>query len=240
MKFLSFLALLVALAFYIVWPGYSGYEIKTALESKDGGRLSAKIDFPSLRASLRPAVAVKVEKLLAEGLRKAGPASGPLTDELKARLMPRIIDGVLAVLVTPETLIRIHADGANLKDAIDAIVAERVNQSDALGGLLSGDPGAGGGSALGKLAEKIGLDPGKALGGLLGKKEAEKPQPTAAKVEKPGPGYSIENIKRFGLNGPLGLALGVAKDPTAREADLTAEMSFIDGDWKLTGLVPRL
>ena len=37
--------------------------------------------------------------------------------------MPGIIDAVLAVLVTPETLIRIHSDGTNLKDVIDGLVS---------------------------------------------------------------------------------------------------------------------
>ncbi len=35
-------------------------------------------------------------------------------------------------------------------------------------------------------------------------------------------------------------SVGVAKDPGARRPDLTAEMSFIDGDWKLTGLIPNI
>ncbi len=95
------------------WPAYSGYEIKTSLDAHDAARLAAKIDFPSVRASLRPAVAAKVEKTLtADAASKAGPARAPMTDDLRAKLMPRIIDAVLAVLVTPETLIRIHPSRA--------------------------------------------------------------------------------------------------------------------------------
>jgi hypothetical protein len=245
MKSLGSLAFLGLMAFYIAWPAYSGYEIKAALDARNAERLSAKVDFPSLRASLRPAVAVKVEKMLVETLRQAGPSRGPLTDELRAQLMPPIIDGVLAVLVTPETLIRIHAEGATMKDAIDMIVAERAGEGVGIAGLLSKDAGAGASestlSKIGKAVEKIGLDPNKALGGLFSKKEAPQPQATPPTTDhRAGPAYGLENIKRFGLNGPLGVAVGLAQDPRAREPDLTAEMSFVGGDWKLTGLVPKI
>jgi len=250
MKSLGSLLFLAAIAFYIAWPAYSGYEIKTSLDAKDAERLSAKIDFPSIRVSLRPAVATKVEKTLTAALKKAGPGSGPLTDELRAKLMPGIIDAVLAVLVTPETLIRIHSDGTNLKDVIDGIVAERAMMSGGLGDLIVTSPGSsgseGGFGDLSKIAEKLGIDPGKALGGLTGKKEAGQPapapvaEPVAAGPQQMALGYGPQNVKRFGLNGPLSVVVGVAKDPKAREADLTAEMSFVDGDWKLTGLVPKI
>jgi hypothetical protein len=252
MKSLGTLLFIAALAFYVAWPVYSGYEIKTSLDAKDAARLSAKIDFPSVRASLRPAVAAKVEKTLTAALKKAGPSSGPLTDSLRAKLMPGIIDSVLAVLVTPETLIRIHSDGTNLKDVIDGIVAERAMLSGSLGDLIVAAPGAGGSEgglgSLGKIAEKLGIDPGKALGGLGSKKEVEAAPVSEPAAQGPGQmgtgqmalGYGPANIKRFGLDGPLSVAVGVAKDPMAREADLTAEMSFIDGDWKLTALVPKI
>ncbi len=250
-KLLSSLLFLAAIAFYVAWPAYSGYEIKTSLDAKDAARLSAKIDFPAVRASLRPAVAAKVEQTLTAALKKAGPGAGPMTDELRAKLMPGIIDAVLAVVVTPETLIRIHSDGTNLKDVIDGIVAERAALSGSLGDLIVAAPGAsgdeGGFGNLGKIAEKLGIDPSKALGGLTGKKEAGEAPPVAppAATMEAGPkkmalGYGPENIKRLGLNGPLSVVVGVAKDPKAREADLTAEMSFVDGDWKLTGLAPNI
>lgn len=249
MKSLGTLLFVAALAFYVAWPVYSGYEIKTSLDARDAERLSAKIDFPSLRASLRPAVATKVEKTLTAALKKAGPGSGPLTDELRAKLMPGIIDAVLAVLVTPEMLIRVHSDGTNLKDVIDGIVAERAMMSGGLGDLIVASPGASGSEGglgnLGKIAEKLGIDPGKALGGLAGKKQepesaASKTEPISTGTQQMALGYGPENVKRFGLNGPLSVVVGVAKDPKARDADLTAEMSFVNGDWKLTGLVPKI
>jgi hypothetical protein len=157
--------------------------------------------------------------------------------------MPRLIDAVLNVLVTPEQLIRIHSQGANLKEAIDVIVAERAGDPTALGGLLArGSTGSDGAlGSLGEVAESFGVDPGKILGGLGSKKEPQTPTtPADSRGKGEVPAYGIGNVKHFGLNGPLGIAVGIAKDPMAREADLTAEMRFMDGDWKLSGLVPRL
>ncbi len=39
-KWLSFLTLLAGLAFYVCWPAYSGYEIKTSLDTHDATRLA--------------------------------------------------------------------------------------------------------------------------------------------------------------------------------------------------------
>lgn len=240
------------LSFYVAWPAYSGYQIRGALEERDAAALSAKVDFASVRASLRPAVATKVEQEMARVLRKAGPAGGLLTDEIKARYMPQIVDAVLTVLVTPEMLIRIHAQGKNIKEAIEGLVAEKAQQPETLSELIGvpggagGAGGAGGGfGKLGEMAEKLGIDPGKVIGGFGTKKAAEpETKPAAEPQELAGSNgkrrYGLDNIKHFGLNGPLGLAVGVARDPNARKPDVTAEMTFVDGTWKLTGLVPGI
>ena len=52
--------------------------------------------------------------------------------------------------------------------------------------------------------------------------------------------YGLANLKRFAFAGPLGFDVGVAKDPTASEPDLTAGMNFTGLDWKLTRIVPRI
>ncbi len=246
MKTLSFLAFLAGLVFYVCWPAYSGYEIKTSLNTHDASRLAAKVDFPSVRQSLRPAVTAKVEKVLAETLRNAGPARATLTEDLKARLVPRVVDAVLAGLVTPDMLIRVHEQGGNLKDAIDSIVAERALTADGIGGLIAGlqvgeGVEAGDNVELGSLkqiAEKLGVDPNAALGGVFGKKAEAPPPPKPAELKMSVPRYGLENIKRFGVTGLLRVSVAVARDPRARKPDLTAEMGFIDGDWKLTALVP--
>lgn len=251
MKRLTSLLSLVALAFYVAWPAYAGLTIKGALEAKDAELLSSKVDFASVRESMRPAVTARVETVIANALKKLGGVTGPLVDEIKARAAPKIVEGALNIIVKPETLIKIHAEGGRLKDAVEKVVADEVKTSAAgggLGGLLGGGgaaPGGNNGSGgllekLGQAAEKLGIDPGKALGGLLDKKETDgASEPATLKSGSP-PKYGIGNIKHAALNGPLGVSLGIARDAAAKDADVTVEMSFTGTDWKLTGLVPRL
>jgi hypothetical protein len=245
-KSLGSVGLLAALAFYVGWPLYSGYEIKTALDRSDAPGLTTRIDFDRVRVSLRPAVAAKVDKAVSDMLAKAGTAGGALGDKLKAQIMPRIVDGVLATLVTPEMLIRIHASGSTLKEALDGLVADRASKSEGLGGFLITSPGeSGSGNKLDEIAGKFGIDTKKVFGGVASD-SAPPPAPAPEDVlaakggGKPKPQYGIGNIKQFSLSGPLGLTVAVARDPAARKPDLTAEMTFIDGGWKLTGLVPTL
>ncbi len=163
--------------------------------------------------------------------------------------MPRVVDAVLGNLVTPEMLIRVHEQGGNLKQAIDSIVAERALTTDGLGGLISGlqigenvqvgdNVDAGSLGSLKEIAEKLGVDPNAALGGPLGKQDAA-PPPSAVPVELKmrAPRYGFGNIKNFAVSGPLNVTVAVARDPSAKKPDLTAEMGFVGGDWKLTGLV---
>lgn len=243
MRSLGTIGFLAVLAFYVAWPAFSGYEIKSSLDGHNVEGLNAYIDFPSVRASLKPAVAVKVDKVLTDALRKAGAGGGALTDQLKARVMPPIVDGVLANLVTPEMMIRIHASGKSLKEAVDGLVAERAAGSGVGGGLtiVSGDTSPGAQSRLEEIAGALGIDANKAFGGLVGKKAAETDTaavpPLPAKGDgKSKPQYGLGNIKHFSLSGPFGLSVGVARDAAARKPDVTADLSFVGGMWKLTGL----
>ena len=240
---LGTLGFAAALAFYVAWPLYAGYEIKSSLDTQNVEGLNAKIDFPSVRVSLRPAVAEKVDKIVTDALRRAGTAGGALTDQLKGQVMPRIVDGVLATLVTPEMLIRIHASGKSFKEALDGMVLERASQQQGLGGfmIVPQDQQGGTKSKLEEMAGKLGIDTSKVFGGAVGKEVAmsEPAEPLPAKSREK-PKYGIGNIKNFSFNGPLGLSVGVSRDAAARKPELTADLSFVDGSWKLTGLVPEL
>ncbi|HML42435.1 MAG: DUF2939 domain-containing protein [Hyphomicrobium zavarzinii] len=248
MRSLGSIGFIAVLAFYVAWPLYAGYEIKSSLEGHNVEGLVARIDFPSVRASLRPAVAAKVDKVITDTLHKAGTAGGALSDQLKARVMPRIVDGVLASLVTPEMLIRIHASGKTFKEALDSLVMDRASRADGLGGFLivSEDQSGGGRSRLDEIAGKLGIDTHKVLGGADAKATDVQPQPGAEIEVLPAlnesrarPKYGLGNIKHFSLTGPLGLSVGVARDATASKAEITAELSFVNGSWMLTGLVPQ-
>jgi hypothetical protein len=242
MKSLGSVGFAAAVAFYLLWPMYSGYEIKSALDTQNVEGLTARVDFASVRVSLQPAVTAKVEKVVDDALRRAGPAGGALAESLKVKAVPRIVDGVLAALVTPEMMIRIHASGKSLKEALDGMVLERAAQTQGLGGfmIVPQDQPGGKRGALDEIASSYGIDVGKVLGG--GAAEAAKPETTAALPAKSAdkPKYGLGNIKHFSFNGPLGLSVGIARDATAKKPELEADMTFVDGAWKLTGLTPAL
>ena len=251
MKRLLTLLLLLLAGFYVGWPAYSGYEIKTALEAKDAATLSSKIDFESVKASLRPAATVEAEQSLTESVEKSGVAAGILSAEIARKVLPALVDASLNSLVTPENIIRIYSDGRAVKDTLARIVREQIGKSGGLAGLgaLIGKPAPGGEAKTGAFSGAIDAV-GKATGIDLGKvvtktapvrtvTEPASDPASAASSEKPK-GYGIGNIKHFGLAGPLSVELGVAKDAGATEPDVTAEMTFRGTDWILTGLRPRV
>ncbi len=253
------LAVLAALGFWVAWPAYSGFQINSALKAGDSAALGRKIDFDSLRASLRPAVSAEAGKRLDEAMARQGAGGAALAADIKSQLLPKVVDGALVNLVTAENILRVYREGGAAKDAIARIVAEQMGKSGGgIGSLLGGLSGGAGGDAgkLGDLAKGLGgagsaggLDK---LGGLFGGKKSPvrdvtnepapptpgTPAPAATAPHAP-PSYGLGNIKGFGFDGPLRMRAGVAKDPAAAVADVTAELSFTGTDWKLTGLVPR-
>ena len=57
---------------------------------------------------------------------------------------------------------------------------------------------------------------------------------------KPGQGFGLANVKHFSFLGPLAFEIGVAKEATATDSDVITEMRFVDGDWRVTGVRPKL
>jgi Protein of unknown function (DUF2939) len=237
--------LLLVAGFYVAWPAYTGYRIKTALETSDPGLLAAKIDFDQVRTSLRPAVTAEVTKAAAAGVQAGGAANAELLQQMTAKLLPTVVDKVLAETVTPETLLRVYKDGGDLKATLTKIMSEKTG-----GGLGSPSgaaaPGAGGlGDLVGAAARSAGIDPGKALGGLFGKKDSAPAEPAATQpapatpAAPSGKGVSLANIKSFGFSGPLSFYVGVAKDPASAVPDVTADMAFTGGDWKIVAVRPK-
>lgn len=258
MKRLISLIIILGIGFYIGWPAWSGYQIKSALDAGNADTLRQKIDFVSVRQSLRPAATHHAEKMMNDALQTSNsPVATVLDDDTKATLLPNIVDATLDRVVTPENLIRIASQGGDVKDAVAKIVKEQMSGS--LGGLSAlsnlpkvriGDEDGQDGTELdigglvgGIVGAATGNDQG--LGGLLGgvgapKKQAEvqpvAPPPAKKKTKKK---FGLDNIKSVGFAGPLGLQVGVAQDPKAKKPDLTAEMGFRDMDWKLVALRPR-
>jgi hypothetical protein len=219
-KLLAFIVVVALLGFYVAWPAWSGYRIHRALEGKDAAALAAKIDFPAVRASLRPAVTAEMERL-------GGPATAQM---LKQSLGARLVDSMLDGLVTPQAFVEVYSRRGEIKE----VMAERMGRSGSAGGGAGGLqlpgvirlPGVGGGGGGGpvRTIEQDGArvaDKGAAAGGD-GKAK-----------------FSYANIKSFRPGGLASWVVGVGKDPAASEPDLVATMSFTGSDWKVTSLAPR-
>ena len=77
-----------------------------------------------------------------------------------------------------------------------------------------------------------------------GKDSAEAPAPATpeAKTEaqRQERRLSSANIRSYSLKGPLTIAVGLARDPKATAPDLTVDLAFTGGDWRVVGLTPRL
>lgn len=222
MKRMLLLALLAIFVFYIGWPAFSAFQIRQGLAAADQARLASKIDFDQVRVSLRPAVEREADSAFNAAIEKVGPTVGQIAVKLKERALPAVVDRVLAILVTPDGVVRIVRDGGNLARSIKRMVNEQTENSGALGGALGG--------IFGKKTDGAAAMPAEAAG----KDAAERDAKWAAR-----PRYGIANIKRLGFDGPLGISIGVAKDTAATEPDLTAHLAFTGFDWKLVGLTPR-
>jgi Protein of unknown function (DUF2939) len=250
MKKIIALLVLALLGFYVAWPAWSGYRLATALGDGNEALLAAKVDFPAVRESLRPTVTTEVEKNIQK---QAGQGLGNLlSGDFKAQLVPKMVDLVLEKVVTPGNVIRIAKEGGNVAGSVEKILMEEMNKAGGIPGLPKLP---GGGSGSGGLSLPGGM--GGALGGLgaagsqLGipgfpggsQPKATAPPPAAATPTATGnqkPSYGLANVKSFGLDGPLGYRVAVAKDPAGTKPDVTAGMRFTGFDWKLTSLVPNL
>jgi hypothetical protein len=228
-------AVLLLLGFYVAWPAWSGYAIRSALQNKDAPALAAKVDFESVQASMRPVVTQKVLEGYDRYQTQLGPTGGLVLGQLKKDTVPRIVEASLKSLLTPEMIVRIASEAGPIKEAIDRIMREQMARAVPGGEITNASGDTGGGP----------LRPG--LGGLLGKAlkggdQTAKPAPAAEPVPAAKPianKFSLTNIKSFAFTSPLSFQVGVAKDPATPDADVTVQMSFIGGDWKVTGLVPR-
>ncbi|MDZ4843250.1 MAG: DUF2939 domain-containing protein [Hyphomicrobium aestuarii] len=252
------LALLILglVAFYVAWPAWSGYQIKTALDAGDAAGLARKIDFDRVRSSLRPAVTAEVEKSLGAAIAASGQPP-EVVAKVKADATPKLVDTALNGIVTPESVVRLYRERANLRTVVARIVAEKLASREGLAALgsLAGAMSPGKVDTgniigqLGKLAEQSGVDPGKILDGLFGKKDggAGSVGTTTSGSGAGGTGsgaadsggITIDNIKSFAMVGFTGYAIGIAKDKAATRPDITAELAFTGSDWQLVALTPN-
>ena len=241
MKRLIATALFLLVGFYVAWPAWSGYQIREALQARDPKKLGAKVDFDSVRVSLHPVVTQKVSDGFDRYQSQAGPTAGLILGQLKKDVIPKIVETSLVALLTPETIIRIASEAGPLKESFERIMREQMGRT-----IPGGVANVGGDTSQASNGGQSGM--GGMFGRVLGNRAAAGNQPGAAEpkageAEPPTQptkrAYSYANIKSFAPNGPLSFRVGVAKDPATPDADITVEMSFTGGDWRVTGLVPR-
>jgi len=79
-------------------------------------------------------------------------------------------------------------------------------------------------------------------GDISGRVRAASPviRTLASEEQAAAPSYGLGNVKSFAMLGLVRFEIGIAKYASAKEADLTAELSFTGTDWKLTAVRPRL
>ena len=261
MKRLIALAVLVLLLFYVAWPGWTGYQIATAIKAKDEATLDRKISFPDVRQSLKPAATQKVGEFYEQLKQQVGPLGATIANSIKSDVGATIADTALKTLVTPANLIRVVNEGGSLKQNAERILQEQISKTGGLPGIggLGGNParGAAGGGGMqlpggvrlpgglgemaGQIGGKMGIDT-KQIPGLGGgaKPEARPAPATGTPPAGEAPAFGLSNIKRFGFLGPLAFEIGVAKDAKAAESDVLVEMRFVGGDWRVVGVKPKI
>jgi hypothetical protein len=219
MRLLTGLVIVLAGLFYVAWPAWSAYQLKIALESGDAAGVERGIDFPAVRESLRPVVTAGIEQNLKEAT-KGTPGSDLVIEKMSKETLPKLVDASLDTLLTPESLIRLHAEGKSLRDFIKSL---KAGQPDLVGQV--------GGFVRDLFGEKAVADAPASGGG-----EGAAVAPLVPENRRLGLG----NIKSVGLDGPLAISIGLARDAKSPEADLTATMSFDGTGWRMTRLVPKI
>ena len=182
------------LIFYIAWPAWSGYRIYNALERNDIATLERKIDFPSVRESLKPAITSDVDRRLARI--PAEVVDQQRDGRLKQQIGPRLVDAALNKIVTAQSIASLYTWRGDISRVLKDVKEIREIEAPAGGGNIAG---------------------------------------TSA-TSSP---LRLSNIKRFAFTGPTSFEIGIAKDTSGSDPDLTAQIEFRDMDWKLTGLIPK-
>jgi hypothetical protein len=133
MRELLFLLLGLLLVFYVAWPAWSIYQIYDALEKNDATTLERKIDFPSVRESLKPAIRALVDRRLD---RTTGDAAG--------QPRPQLLETVLNKIVTPQGIATLYAWRGDISQVLKDIkeIREIGSATDEAGTAGSVKPSA--------------------------------------------------------------------------------------------------
>jgi Protein of unknown function (DUF2939) len=92
----AFLALL-----FLAWPLWSAWQLHRAVKTRDVAALETRVDWPTLRANMKPRITQAIEDNAAAG--------GSITGALKRAISGVVADKGVDLLVTPQTLGRLLA-----------------------------------------------------------------------------------------------------------------------------------
>jgi len=197
--------------FYVAWPAWNARQIRNAIEANDPAALERSIDFVSVRARAKPLVADQMQRTLDDLRQKAGPIGAAIAGQLKESLGGRIADAAIDRILTPENVVRFVRQGKDLRRVWKEVAGE-------VGTRRPESPGSEGEPAR----------PSTPAPGL--------PEGRDAPPRK----FTRANIKSYRITGPLTLEVGIARDASAVEPDVVAELAFTGTGWMVVGLVPRL
>ncbi len=243
----KYIALLVvaALGFYVAWPAWSAYRIATALSQEDEAALASKVDFIQVRESLRPTAVALIGKQMDKQSGALGSLGQVLGGDLKAQMLGKVADQVLALVVTPGAAIRIARDGGDVAGAFEK--AMRKAAPAAVPSTGDGNAASGGlGGVFGQAAAAVGVARSSGIGAttpdvtapVTAQPAATAPSASANPAAKRA--FGLGNVKGLSLAGPLGFDIAVARDVAQSKPDATIGMAFTGGDWKLTRVVPNM
>jgi hypothetical protein len=221
MKRLLPLVLLLGIGFYVAWPLWSLHRIAEAIRADDETTLASKIDFPSVRASLRPMLTEEVTKRYEQLQSGSSSLRALLATQMKSDVLPRLVDAALDAVVTPANVLHIARNREALKVAMQRALEDQI----ILGGFGRRAPKTGTGSS----EEQSGgaLTPPAAAAGT-----------TRHAGASPSLRYGLSNIKSFAITSPVDFEIGINRNASAPDAELKARLAFTSYDWKVVGLVP--
>ena len=250
MKRLITVVVIAAIGFYVAWPAWSAYRIATAVTNQDEDALARKVDFPSVQDSLRPVAMAEIAKRIDKEAGALGPLGQALATNLKAQMGGKIVEQVLASIVTPRSVIRIAHEGGDIAASVEKAIGEAAGQLKGVGSASGSDAPSSAGGLRGILGQAVGGGVGAGeIAGMAGKVfgaqksvDAAPAAPSTATATAPASkrSFGLGNVKGFGMAGPLSFNIAVAREASQPNADATIGMSFTGGDWKLTRVVPKI